>query len=138
VLVPVLLLLHLCTVAVGTETDGSVTCPASVNGIVGLKPTVGLVSRSGIIPISSTGYCGTNGKNGEDVAILLGAMVGAGCCRCTITKESEGKTYTDYTKFLDANGLKGKRIGIDKKPQGDNQYMHALIKKLESAETTRS
>ena len=120
---------NLCTVAVGTETDGSVTCPASVNGIVGLKPTVGLVSRSGIIPISSTqDTAGPMGRTVKDVAILLGAMTGVDTADA-ITKESEGKTYPDYTKFLDANGLKGKRIGIDKKPQGDNQYMHALIKK---------
>jgi amidase len=120
---------NLCTVAVGTETDGSVTCPASVNGIVGLKPTVGLVSRSGIIPISSTqDTAGPMGRTVKDVAILLGAMTGADTADA-ITKESEAKTYPDYTKFLDANGLKGKRIGIDKKPQGDNQYMHALIKK---------
>jgi amidase len=120
---------NLCTVAVGTETDGSVTCPASVNGIVGLKPTVGLVSRSGIIPISSTqDTAGPMGRTVKDVAILLGAMVGIDDADA-VTTESEGKSYTDYTKFLDANGLKGKRIGIDKKPQGDNQYMHALIKK---------
>jgi len=119
----------LCTVAVGTETDGSVTCPASVNGIVGLKPTVGLVSRSGIIPISSTqDTAGPMGRTVKDVAILLGALAGADAADA-ITKESNGKSYPDYTKFLDANGLKGKRIGIDKKPQGDNQYMHALIKK---------
>jgi len=120
---------NLCTVAVGTETDGSVTCPASVNGIVGLKPTVGLVSRSGIIPISSTqDTAGPMGRTVKDVAILLGAMAGSDDADA-VTKESEGKTDPDYTKFLDANGLKGKRIGIDKKPQGDNQYMHALIKK---------
>ncbi len=120
---------NLCTVAVGTETDGSVTCPASVNGIVGLKPTVGLVSRSGIIPISSTqDTAGPMGRTVKDVAILLGAMIGADDADA-VTKESDGKNYPDYTKFLDANGLRGKRIGIDKKPQGDNQYMHALIKK---------
>jgi amidase len=120
---------NLCAVAVGTETDGSVTCPASVNGIVGLKPTVGLVSRSGIIPISSTqDTAGPMGRTVKDVAILLGAMTGFDDADA-VTKESDGKTHTDYTKFLDANGLKGKRIGIDKKPQGDNQYMHALIKK---------
>jgi len=120
---------NLCTVAIGTETDGSVTCPASVNGIVGLKPTVGLVSRSGIIPISSTqDTAGPMGRTVKDVATLLGAMIGVDDTDA-ITKESDGKTHPDYTKFLDANGLKGKRIGIDKKPQGDNQYMHVLIKK---------
>jgi amidase len=120
---------NLCVVAVGTETDGSVTCPASVNGIVGLKPTVGLVSRSGIIPISSTqDTAGPMGRTVKDVAILLGAMVGVDGADA-LTKESDGKFYTDYTKFLDANALKGKRIGIDKKPQGNNQYMLALSKK---------
>ena len=120
---------NLCTVAVGTETDGSVTCPASVNGIVGLKPTVGLVSRSGIIPISATqDTAGPMARTVKDVAILLGAMVGVDATDVA-TKESDGKFYTDYTKFLDANALKGKRIGIDKKPQGTNQYMLALSKK---------
>lgn len=120
---------NLCTVAVGTETDGSVTCPASVNGIVGLKPTVGLVSRSGIIPISVTqDTAGPMARTVKDVAILLGIMTGIDAAD-TITKESDGRSYTDYTKFLDADALKGKRIGIEKKPQGTNQYMHALSKK---------
>ena len=117
---------NLCVVAVGTETDGSVTCPASVNGIVGLKPTVGLVSRSGIIPISATqDTAGPMGRTVKDVAILLGEMVGVDVGDM-ITKESEDKFKTDYTVFLDSNGLKGKRIGVEKKPQGDNQFMHAL------------
>lgn len=120
---------NLCTVAVGTETDGSITCPSAVNGVVGLKPTVGLVSRSGIIPISSTqDTAGPMGRTVKDVAILLGAMTGVDAADA-ITKESEGKSFSDYTKFLDANGLKGKRIGIEKKPQGDNPYMHILVKK---------
>lgn len=120
---------NLCTVAVGTETDGSVTCPASTNGIVGIKPTVGLVSRSGIIPISVTqDTAGPMGKTVKDVAILLGAMTGIDS-EDVVTKESEGRSQADYTKFLDINGLKGKRIGIEKKPQGDNQYLHALQQK---------
>jgi len=120
---------NLCTVAVGTETDGSVTCPASVNGIVGLKPTVGLASRTGIIPISSTqDTAGPMGRTVRDVAILLGAMTGIDETD-VVTKESKGRSHPDYTKFLDVSGLKGKRIGIDKKPQGDNQYMLLLIKK---------
>lgn len=117
---------NLCTVAVGTETDGSVTCPASVNGIVGIKPTVGLVSRSGIIPISATqDTAGPMGRTVKDVAILLGAMAGVDSSD-PVTHESEGRSQADYTKFLDAGALKGKRIGVDKKPQGDNQYLHAL------------
>jgi amidase len=119
----------LCTVAVGTETDGSVTCPASVNGIVGIKPTVGLVSRSGIIPISATqDTAGPMGRTVKDVAILLGAMSGMDEADA-VTKESEGKAHPDYTKFLDANALKGKRIGVEKKTQGNNQYMHTLQQK---------
>jgi amidase len=120
---------NLCAVAVGTETDGSVTCPASVNGIVGIKPTVGLVSRSGIIPISVTqDTAGPLGRSVKDVAILLGAMTGLDSDD-PVTKESDGKTHPDYTKFLDANALKGKRIGVEKKPQGDNQFLHALQQK---------
>lgn len=120
---------NLCAVAIGTETDGSVTCPASVNGIVGLKPTVGLISRSGIIPISATqDTAGPMGRTVKDIAVLLSAMTDMDAADA-ITKESDGKALADYTKFLNANALKGKRIGIDKKPQGDNQYMHALIKK---------
>ena len=120
---------NLCTVAVGTETDGSVTCPASVNGIVGLKPTVGLVSRSGIIPISATqDTAGPMGRTVKDVAILLNALTGIDTADA-VTKESEGRSHADYTKFLDTNSLKGKRIGVDKKPQGKNQYMAVLIKK---------
>jgi len=120
---------NLCVVAVGTETDGSVTCPASTNGIVGLKPTVGLVSRSGIIPISATqDTAGPMARTVKDLAILLTAMTGIDETDA-VTKESNGKSQPDYTKFLDANALKGKRIGVEKKPQGDNQYMHALQQK---------
>jgi amidase len=120
---------NLCVVAVGTETDGSVTCPASTNGIVGIKPTVGLISRSGIIPISATqDTAGPMGRTVKDIAILLGAMTGIDEAD-TVTKESDGKIQPDYTKFLDANALKGKRIGVEKKTQGDNQYMHALQQK---------
>jgi amidase len=120
---------NLCTVAVGTETDGSVTCPASVNGIVGLKPTVGLVSRSGIIPISATqDTAGPMARTVKDVAILLAAMTGIDEAD-GITKESEGKNVPDYTVFLKTDALKGKRIGVEKKPQGDNPYMHSLQQK---------
>jgi len=120
---------NLCVVAVGSETDGSVTCPASVNGIVGIKPTVGLVSRSGMIPISATqDTAGPMGRTVKDVALLLNAMVGVDSAD-PATKESAGKSQSDYSKFLDANALKGKRIGVEKKPQGDNQYVHALQKK---------
>lgn len=120
---------NLCVVAVGTETDGSVTCPASTNCITGIKPTVGLVSRSGIIPISATqDTAGPMGRTVKDIAILLGFMTGTDPADA-ITKESEGKIHPDYTKFLDATGLKGKRIGVEKNKQGPNQYMHELQQK---------
>ena len=118
---------NLCVVAIGTETDGSIVCPASVNGIVGIKPTVGLVSRSGIIPISKTqDTAGPMARNVTDAAILLGAIAGDDQDDA-VTLESKGKVHKDYTTFLDVNALKGKRIGIEKKPQGNNKYINALL-----------
>ena len=97
----------LCAAAVGTETDGSIVSPSSVNGIVGLKPTVGLVSRSGIIPISHTqDTAGPMGRTVRDAAILLGALAGADPDKAT--KDDAGKAHADYTPFLDADGLKGR------------------------------
>lgn len=119
---------NLCTIAVGTETDGSVVCPASVNGVVGIKPTVGLISRTGIIPISKTqDTAGPMARTVKDAAILLGILSGIDTAD-SITNESKGKGFTDYTQFLDLNALKGKRIGIEKKPQGNNQFINALLK----------
>jgi amidase len=119
---------NLCAVAIGTETDGSVTCPASVNGTVGIKPTVGLLSRTGIIPISHTqDTAGPLARTVKDAAILLGALTGVDTDD-EKTKESEGKAFTDYTKFLDANGLEGKRIGIEKKKY-ENQFLNKLLQK---------
>jgi amidase len=115
---------NLCTVAIGTETDGSVTCPAAVNGLVGLKPTVGLLSRSGIIPISHTqDTAGPMARTVTDAAILLGALAGEDP-EDGMTTGSVGKVHRDYTKFLNKNALSGKRIGVEKKPQGDNHLMH--------------
>ncbi len=117
---------NLCAVAVGTETDGSVTCPASVNGTVGIKPTVGLLSRSGIIPISATqDTAGPLARTVKDAAILLGALTGVDA-NDIITKESEGRALNDYTKFLDANALKGKRLGVEKK-EYENQFLNRLL-----------
>ena len=118
---------NLCVIAVGTETDGSIVCPASVNGIVGIKPTVGLVSRSGIIPISKTqDTAGPMARTVKDAAILLGVLSGIDN-KDLITNQSKGKSFTDYTQFLDLNALKGKRIGIEKKPQGYNKSINALL-----------
>ena len=103
---------NLCMVAVGTETDGSIICPSQANGIVGLKPTLGLISRSGIIPIAhSQDNSGPMGRRGEDVAILLGAMTGIDPDD-SLTSESTGKSYQDYRQFLRKDGLRGARIGV--------------------------
>ena len=119
---------NLCVVAVGTETDGSIVCPASVNGVVGIKPTVGLVSRSGIIPISQTqDTAGPMARTVKDAAILLGVLAGMDGTD-SVTSESNGKSFADYTQFLNSNALKGKRIGIEKKPQGNNQFINLLLK----------
>jgi amidase len=100
-------------VAIGTETDGSVVSPSSVNGLVGIKPTVGLLSRSGIIPISKTqDTAGPMARTVKDAAILLGALTGIDPDDA-VTHESAGKAKTDYTPFLDAGSLKGKRLGIE-------------------------
>ena len=101
----------LVTVAIGSETDGSIICPASMNGIVGIKPTVGLVSRSGIVPIShSQDTAGPMARSVADAAIVLGAIAGSDP-RDPATADAD-RHATDYTRFLDPNGLKGKRIGV--------------------------
>jgi amidase len=118
---------NLCAVAIGTETDGSITCPASVNNLVGIKPTVGLLSRSGIIPISSTqDTAGPMARTVKDAAILLGALTGVDVDDA-ITNESAGKLYNDYTPFLDANALKGKKIGVDLKKKSSNQNLNRIL-----------
>ena len=118
---------NLCAVAIGTETDGSITCPASVNNIVGIKPTVGLLSRSGIIPISSTqDTAGPMARTVKDAAIMLGALTGVDVDDA-ITNESAGKLYNDYTPFLDANALKGKKIGVDLKKKSSNQNLNRIL-----------
>jgi len=105
---------NLCTVAIGTETDGSVVSPSSVNGLVGIKPTIGLLSRRGIIPISATqDTAGPMARTVRDAAILLGALTGVDQ-KDPVTKGSVGHSSSDYTKFLDLKGLNGKRIGIEK------------------------
>jgi amidase len=103
---------NLCAVAVGTETDGSIISPASLCGIVGLKPTVGLVSRSGIIPISkSQDTAGPMARTVTDAALLLGALVGVDA-EDPVTQESDRRVPADYTVFLKPEGLRGARIGV--------------------------
>jgi amidase len=105
----------LCAVAVGTETDGSITSPSAVQSLVGIKPTVGLVSRAGIIPIShSQDTAGPMARTVTDAAILLGALTGVDP-RDSATAPAARHLHGDYTTFLDANGLRGARIGIPRK-----------------------
>jgi len=103
---------NFCAAAVGTETDGSIICPAQTNGIVGIKPTVGLVSRSGIIPISySQDTAGPMARTVADAAVLLGAMTGVDK-RDPATQSHKKRKLKDYRPFLDKDGLKGARIGV--------------------------
>src|SRR6266568_8158541 len=103
---------NLCAASIGTETNGSIVSPASYCGVVGIKPTVGLVSRTGIIPIAaSQDTAGPMGRTVADAAALLGAMTGVDP-RDAATEGSAGKAHTDYTQFLDAGALRGARIGV--------------------------
>jgi amidase len=112
---------------IGTETDGSIVCPSSANGLAGIKPTVGLVSRAGIIPIShSQDTAGPMCRTLRDAAILLGALTGVDP-EDTATAESRGHSYTDYTQFLDANGLKGARIGVARKYFGFSEGVDGIM-----------
>jgi amidase len=118
---------NLTMLAIGTETNGSIVCPSHVNGIVGIKPTVGLVSRSGVVPISFTQDTpGPMARTVRDAAICLGALVGIDSSD-EKTLESQGKYYSDYTKFLKEDGLKGKRIGFYKRPSGINYKVDTLM-----------
>ncbi len=119
---------NLTAVAVGTETNGSIVCPSQTNGVVGLKPTVGLVSRSGVIPISySQDSPGPIARTVKDAAILLGTMTGVDN-RDDKTQASKGKSFKDYTQFLKKDGLKGKRIGVITSLMGANQDVDVLYK----------
>ncbi len=118
---------NLCAFAIGTETDGSIVCPSNNNGIVGLKPTVGLISRSGIIPISfSQDTPGPMCRTVEDAAISLGVMTGIDSTDSK-TLASEGKFHNNYTQFLKADGLKGKRIGLLKESMGFHYKVDLLV-----------
>jgi amidase len=121
---------NLCAAAVGTETDGSVVCPASANGLVGIKPTLGLVSRSGIIPIAhSQDTAGPMTRTVRDAAILLGVLAGVDP-RDSATATSQGKTQSDYTRFLDPNGLRGARLGVARKYCGFHDGVDKLMDDL--------
>jgi amidase len=120
---------NLCMAAVGTETNGSIVCPSTANGIVGIKPTVGLLSRSGIVPISFTQDTpGPMARTVRDAAIMLGTMTGIDPADSK-TAASEGKMLNDYTPFLKEDGLMGKRIGWYTSGRGQNYKVDTLMQK---------
>lgn len=126
---------NLATITIGTETNGSIVCPSGANGIVGLKPTVGLWSRSGIIPISyTTDSAGPMARTVRDAAILLSALAGSDTDD-ELTSAAEGNIHPDYTRFLNEDGLENKRIGFYTAPLGNHfrvdTLMHQAIRKLE-------
>lgn len=118
---------NLCAAAIGTETDGSVVCPSSANSLVGIKPTVGLVSRSGIIPLAhSQDTAGPMTRTVTDAAILLGALTGIDA-RDGATRASQARSFTDYTRFLDKDGLRGARLGVARKYFAFNDRVDKLM-----------
>ena len=126
---------NLAAASLGTETDGSIISPAAANAVVGIKPTVGLTSRAGVIPIAhSQDTVGPIARTVADAAALLGAITGFDP-RDAATQESVGNYFTDYTQFLDANGLRGARIGIARKAYFDyspkaNAIMEKAIEQM--------
>jgi amidase len=118
---------NLAAGGIGTETDGSIVCPSSSNGLAGIKPTVGLISRAGIIPIShSQDGAGPMCRTLRDAAIMLGALTGVDP-EDPATAASAGRSHTDYAQFCDPDGLKGARIGVARKYFGFNDAVDALM-----------
>ena len=118
---------NLCAIAIGTETNGSIVCPSSANGIVGIKPTVGLWSRSGIIPISHTqDTAGPMARTVADAVTLLGPLTGIDA-NDERTNESEGNSHEDYRQFLDSDGLQGKRVGVMRSAFGFHEKVDAVM-----------
>ena len=118
---------NLCAAAVGTETDGSIVSPSSINGIVGIKPTVGLISRTGVIPISHTQDTpGPMARTVRDAAIVLGALTGIDA-EDKATGYSRSKFSTDYTQYLNLKGLEGARIGVVRKYFGFHPGVDTVI-----------
>ena len=118
---------NLAAAAIGTETDGSIVCPSTANGIVGIKPTVGLVSRAGIVPISETqDTAGPMARSVRDAALLLGAIAGPDP-RDPATAPGETLGLDDYTPFLDADGLRGARVGVQRSVFGFHEAVDRLM-----------
>lgn len=128
---------NLCAVAIGTETDGSIVCPSTANGLVGIKPTVGLVPRTRIVPISHTqDTAGPMARTVRDAAIVLTAVAGADA-EDQLTAASNGQTQGDYTQFLDPNGLAGARIGVARDFFGFHSGVDALMENAIAAISER-
>src|SRR6185436_4089635 len=120
-------------IGVGTETDGSIICPASVNGLVGIKPTIGLVSRAGIIPISvSQDTAGPMARTVSDAAMMLTAMAGVDAADPS-GPAAQGKVAADYSTFLKADALKGKRFGVVRQAMGYHPDVDASMMKAVEA-----
>jgi amidase len=118
---------NLCAIAVGTETDGSIVSPASINGIVGLKPTVGLVSRRGIAPIShSQDTAGPLTRSVRDAAVMLGIMTGLDTADAASAAVGD-RFQTDYARYVDPKGLAGARLGIARKFFADNAPLNGFL-----------
>jgi amidase len=118
---------NLTVLAVGTETDGSIVCPAAMNGVVGIKPTLGLISRSGIIPIAhSQDTAGPMARTVTDATHLLNAMLGVDQDDA-ITIQAESQLSNDYTAFLQSDGLRGKRIGVVRQLSNNNPVLNELL-----------
>jgi amidase len=118
---------NLAAIGIGTETDGSIVCPSSLNGLAGIKPTVGLVSRAGIIPIShSQDTAGPMCRTVRDAATLLGVLTGTDP-EDQATAASTGKAQTNYEQYCDPNGLQGARIGVARKYFGFSDAVDALM-----------
>jgi len=118
---------NLCSVAIGTETDGSVICPSQTNSIVGIKPTIGLVSRTGIIPIShNQDTAGPMARTVKDAAFLLNVMVGIDPDDSSTLKHNIDLPL-DYTQFLDPDGLKGTRIGVARNYFGNSDLIDKIM-----------
>jgi len=118
---------NLGAIAIGTETDGSIICPSNANGCVGIKPTVGLLSRAGIVPIShSQDTAGPMARTLADAAALLGALTGVDA-NDSATAASSGKAQSDYTRFLDPKALRGARLGVVRKAFGFNPAVDRIM-----------
>jgi amidase len=117
----------LCAGAVGTETDGSIICPSQTCGIVGIKPTLGLLSRSGIIPIAhSQDTAGPMARTVEDAAVMLGVLAAADA-RDPATQPKSRRAFRDYTDFLDRDGLRGARLGVARNMLGSDARIAAIM-----------